>query len=122
MSNPHDLPLPREAPPSAKGRGIAAVLRRSLSGSITIPDSVSEPALKHRYGLRRLSTRLRDVNPSLSSITTSFVGMGGVLVKEIRGGVPRNEMKRVDTAETTTTIKAVPQSPILNPDELETVG
>jgi hypothetical protein len=121
MSNPHDLPLPREAPPPTKGgRGIAAGLRRTLSGSITIPDSVSESALKHRNGLRRLSKRLRDVDPSLPTKATSLVGMGGMLIREIRGGVPRNNTNTAGDEESTATIRTVPQTAMMHPDGLET--
>jgi hypothetical protein len=116
--NPLDLPLPREAPPtSRRNKGIAAGLRRSLSGSITIPDSVSETALKHRNGLRRLTKRLRDVDPSLPARATSFVGMGGMIIREIRGGSRDDE---VSTVTTTTTARAAPET-MVGPDGVETV-
>ncbi|ELR25183.1 uncharacterized protein ACA1_289150 [Acanthamoeba castellanii str. Neff] len=117
--NPLDLPLPREAPPtSRRNKGIAAGLRRSLSGSITIPDSVSETALKHRNGLRRLTKRLRDVDPSLPARATSFVGMGGMIIREIRGGSRDDEVSTATT--TTTTTRAAPET-MVGPDGVETV-
>jgi hypothetical protein len=117
--NPLDLPLPREAPPtSRRNKGIAAGLRRSLSGSITIPDSVSETALKHRNGLRRLTKRLRDVDPSLPARATSFVGMGGMIIREIRGGSRDDE---VSTATTTTTTARAAPATMVGPDGVETV-
>jgi hypothetical protein len=120
--HPLDLPLPREAPPtSRRNKGIAAGLRRSLSGSITIPDSVSETALKHRNGLRRLTKRLRDVDPSLPARATSFVGMGGMIIREIRGGSRDEEvLTATSTTTTTTTTRAVPET-MVRPDGVETV-
>jgi hypothetical protein len=89
-----------------------------LSGSITIPDSVSETALKHRNGLRRLTKRLRDVDPSLPARATSFVGMGGMIIREIRGGSRDEEVLTATT--TTTTTRAVPEA-MVRPDGVETV-
>jgi hypothetical protein len=82
---------------------------------------VSETALKHRNGLRRLTKKLRDVDPSLPARATSIVGMGGMIIREIRGG-SKDEAVQATTTTTTTayaTDRSVPET-VMGPTGIET--